>query len=589
MISESLHSTSRSNFCVGVSNLETPQPRNQTAKFAFFKFACGIRQHRSAIADQKIRRNMSSKAMTPFSEADPAWTRKHIPPIRKHRQSYSQSQRRYMLQPGPQRAGHFSLTGPVDKRERNFHDDRRSLRKLNSYHHQLDGKHLNLDREDGRLSAHLGEKTSRGQNDGIHSLLKWILTHRAQFDCMRQNNDVHIVGRRALFRRIGVMRSVSYEQKNEFGWLIAACRFQGVIYMSTFTTDEKLEEAKKRVAGHDSQTWRAKQKGMAKMFKHVMRTPYSNVSSSINVNEKFYVTMLLPLTTAAGSKLGFLYDAQVDGYDEQLGNASAVPTNCYDCRQVRGPSHQGQVKSIMQRKYPDWWTRCYATGERGVIVGFRNQEEEVGMCQAIEARELTKPNTFEPADIIGCFRDVLQEIRERVVQADYDNTVYLLRWDPAYGREIRVAELDAAESEYKILPPWYVDEMTKKPPLAESASTKAERNAQLPTEAQNETRTSKPSVVKGKQFDIPADIQVDVERVSNTEDSADNSKFISKLRNLAKVHSTITTAEKGGDDKLSDTQNLGEKKGLAALQKHLVKSQQSTNPSAETAMESKTV
>ncbi|XP_055352235.1 decapping and exoribonuclease protein-like [Paramacrobiotus metropolitanus] len=351
----------------------------------------------------------------------------------------------------PVEIGAFTLTGPwpaTDPYQRQFHDDRSGLPTLQRRGAgQAVVKGLSLPLDKGfRSFVSRQEPRDPAQRDHLNHLLQWIIKHPADFLQYKAQTDV------VCWRgHLHTVMSTPYESaKFCTGWIICACRIDGVIYLSHFDTASKA--ADKEIVDEKQAHfiyWGYK-------FEQYMTHPADDKAAFEEPVNNFHGFHAV-LKGQVGAT-GLLFGAEMDCLDPL--KKDAPPPRCYvELKTARRPDTQRQWQSHYNHKMCKIWAQSFVSGVPTVLIGYR---DDAGNCVSTEEMPVARISKLAKeygnswsGGICLNFLDGFLRLVKRSVTEDYRHAVYKFEWNPGWDRV--TAEKWPAHSQWQFIPDWYLE------------------------------------------------------------------------------------------------------------------------------------
>ncbi|GIY86647.1 NAD-capped RNA hydrolase DXO1 [Caerostris darwini] len=278
------------------------------------------------------------------------------------------------------------------------------------------------------------------------TLYSWILKHQKEV-CdnfrARNSNKPHIdfVCYRGLLKTIG---STIYEKNQD--WLICATKFNSVIYLCDFRTEDKIKKMSQLTKKEKLMIfW-----GM-KFEKYVTaNTPDSEPKSSepVNGKEKYFTVLKGRL-----GKHTLLYSAEVDGKDP-LADANKPPTECYlelktSKMYQNAAATDNEYRKFCTLKMRAWWLQSFLAGIPKVVCGFRDDLGIVRKLGTIPVADMPDKSmgSLSPSSPLNAISSFLDFVKKCVVEDA--PTIYKFYWKP--GNPVTCEKLNQP-GEYQVLP-----------------------------------------------------------------------------------------------------------------------------------------
>ncbi|XP_055353645.1 decapping and exoribonuclease protein-like [Paramacrobiotus metropolitanus] len=350
-----------------------------------------------------------------------------------------------------QEIGAFSLTGPLPNTfRRKYHDDRSGLRALRRKGPGRTVKNLCIDLNVGADQFQpRPDPDDPETNEHLDQLLTWIMKHPEKFDRIR--SKVNIVCMR---KRLYEIMVTPYERMK--GWVISACRIDGIIYLTNFET----EEARSERLGMHSDAYKASQYWGYK-FEQFM-TNDEKTAATIPPNP--YDGFLSIISSKLGST-GMLYAAEIDCYD--AAKQSKGPSSYVECKTSRGLTDADGLSKFLNGKFRRWWAQSYIGGVPLICIGFRNDDGIVTYTDEMPT-DIANYNTlytnkrinWSPSVCVKFLSDFLAHVRDVVVE-DHTKTIYKFEWNVGWN-SVKMQAYDAETCSYKFIPEWFTNRQISK-------------------------------------------------------------------------------------------------------------------------------
>uniref|UniRef100_A0A3P8SWZ4 Decapping nuclease n=1 Tax=Amphiprion percula TaxID=161767 RepID=A0A3P8SWZ4_AMPPE len=343
----------------------------------------------------------------------------------------------------PVEVGSFSLDS-----ERRFFNDGRQMR----YYVEPE-RNPNFDLRDGYKDRFI--KRDDSVKEKLDHILRWVVANRSKLNSRTTSAsscalDVDFVTWRGHLTKL---LTTPYETRE--GWMLAATKFRGTIYISEVETEAARRERENRTERHEEMMYWG--------YKFEQYTCADNVHGApdpggvVNTNEAFCTVVQ---TRLADHRL--LFSGEVDCRDKDPG--APAPPACYVELKTSAEICTPKQRSNFHRfKLLKWWAQSFLPGVPRVVAGFRDHE---GVVVSVETFHISKIsqlikneyNCWRPTVCMNFCCDFLTFVK-RTVTEDSPSMVYLFSWEPHRDVTFSVHR----DSQFSFLPRWYVEEMTRRP------------------------------------------------------------------------------------------------------------------------------
>ncbi|KAJ8383986.1 hypothetical protein AAFF_G00212300 [Aldrovandia affinis] len=353
-------------------------------------------------------------------------------------------ERDFPLYKQPLEVGCFSL----DSRRR-FFNDARQLR----YYVAPERKIPNFDLRAGYRERFV--RRDDGVKEGLDHILRWILANRAKLqapDAAAASPPDCALGVDFVTWRGHLTKLLTTPYETREGWLLAATRLRGTLYVSEVETDAARAERLARTERHSEMMyWGYKFEQYTCAAEPRGRPDEGGV---VNTNEAFCTVVR---TRLANHRL--LFSGEVDCRDADP-RAPPGPA-CYLELKTSAEICTAKQRSNFHRfKLLKWWAQSFLPGVPRIVAGFRDND---GMVVSVETYQTSKIsqlikneyNCWKPTVCMNFCSDFLSFVQS-VATEDDPRVVYLFSWEP----HKEVSYTVHRDTQYCFLPDWYLREMT---------------------------------------------------------------------------------------------------------------------------------
>lgn len=406
----------------------------------------GYQHHRlkREMAEQTERSQYHNKRFTPnrshqhYAE-DELYHARHearFPTLSTRKELYEKD---FPLYKQPVEVGCFSLDS-----KRRFFNDQRQLR----YYTEPE-LNPNFDLRDGYKDRYV--KRDERVKEKLDHILRWIISNKDKVISTKPSTgalDADFVTWRGHLTKL---LTTPYE--NREGWLLAACRFRGTVYISEVETESARRDRENRTERHEEMMYWGYKFEQYMCADDIHSSPDS--SGVVNTNEAFCTVVK---TRLANHKL--LFSGEVDCRVKDPD--APVPPGCYVELKTSAEICTPKQRSNLHRfKLLKWWAQSFLPGVPQVVAGFRDHN---GIVVKIETFHISKIsqlikgeyNCWKPTVCMNFCNSFLTFVKQ-VVSEDDPRVVYLFSWEP----QREVSYTIHKDSQYCFLPEWYVEELTR--------------------------------------------------------------------------------------------------------------------------------
>ncbi|XP_051570404.1 decapping and exoribonuclease protein [Myxocyprinus asiaticus] len=353
-----------------------------------------------------------------------------------HRQRY---ERNFPLYKQPVEVGFFSLDS-----KRNFFNDQRQLR---YYVQPKKSPEFNL--RDGYTNRFI--KRDDGVKEKLDHILKWILENRDQIQIRdSQSSSSCPLGVDFVTWRGHLTKVLTTPYETQEGWMLAASRFGGTIYISEVETEAARVNRENRSERHEEMMYWG--------YKFEQYTCADDVDGApdpggvVNTNEAFCTVVQ---TRLADHKLLFSGEVDCRIKDSDAPPAPACYVELKTSAEICTPK---QRSNFHRYKLLKWWAQSFLPGVPQIVAGFRDHDGIVVSVEAFQTSKISQLikneyNCWKPTVCMNFCNDFLSFVKS-VVQEDDPRLVYLFRWDPHRDVTYTVHR----DSQYTFIPEWYVQD-----------------------------------------------------------------------------------------------------------------------------------
>ncbi|XP_047428211.1 decapping and exoribonuclease protein [Mugil cephalus] len=342
----------------------------------------------------------------------------------------------------PVEVGCFSLDA-----KRRFFNDSRQLR-----YYVEPGRSPNFNLRDGYKDRFI--KRDDSVKEKLDHILRWVVANRSRLNSRATPTsscalDVDFVTWRGHLTKL---LTTPYETRE--GWMLAATRFEGTLYVSEVETEAARRERENRTERHEEMMYWG--------YKFEQYTCADSAHSSpdpggvVNTNEAF--------CTVVQTRLGdhrLLFSGEVDCRDRDP-KAPAPPTCYVELKTSVEICTPKQRSNFHRFKLLKWWAQSFLPGVPRVVAGFRDHDGVVVSLETFHISKISQLikneyNCWKPTVCMNFCCDFLSFVKD-VVTEDSPSVVYLFSWEPHRDVTYTVHR----DSQYSFLPHWYVEEMTSR-------------------------------------------------------------------------------------------------------------------------------
>lgn len=349
-----------------------------------------------------------------------------------HRQLY---ERNFPLYKQPVEVGFFSLDS-----HRNFFNDQRQLR---YYVEPRKSPDFNL--RDGYTNRFV--KRDDGVKEKLDHLLKWILANRDKIKTRDQTSSSSgALGVDFVTWRGHLTKVLTTPYETQEGWMLAASKFRGTIYISEVETEAARANRVTRSERQEEMMYWGYKFEQYTCADGVDGTP--DPGGVVNTNEAFCTVVQ---TRLADHKL--LFSGEVDC---RVKDAPPAP-GCYVELKTSAEICTPKQRSNFHRyKLLKWWAQSFLPGVPQIVAGFRDHDGIVVSIETFQTSKISQlikneQNCWKPTVCMNFCNDFLSFVKS-VVKEDDPRLVYLLEWDPHRDVTYTVHR----DSPFTFLPEWYV-------------------------------------------------------------------------------------------------------------------------------------
>lgn len=354
-----------------------------------------------------------------------------------HRQQY---ERNFPVYKQPVEVGGFSLDS-----HRNFFNDHRQMR-----YYVQPRKSPNFNLRDGYNDRFV--KRDDGVKEKLDHMLKWILANKDQIQSRNQaSSSSCVLGVDFVTWRGHLTKLLTTPYETQEGWLLAASRFKGTIYISEVETETARINREQRSERHEEMMYWGYKFEQYICADDVDGTP--DPGGVVNTNEAFCTVVQ---TRLAEHKL--LFSGEVDC---RVKDPDAPPApSCYVELKTSAEICTPKQRSNFHRyKLLKWWAQSFLPGVPQIVAGFRDHDGVVVSVETFQTSKISQLiknefNCWKPTVCMNFCSDFLSFVKS-VVKEDDPRLVYLFAWDPHRDVTYTVHR----DSQFNILPEWYVEEM----------------------------------------------------------------------------------------------------------------------------------
>ncbi|KAM9779920.1 decapping and exoribonuclease protein [Neosynchiropus ocellatus] len=339
----------------------------------------------------------------------------------------------------PVEVGSFSLDA-----ERRFFNDGRQMR----YYVEPD-KNPNFNLRDGYRDRFV--KRDDSVKERLDHMLRWILANKAKLASSNATGTSCLLDHDFVTWRGHLTKLLTTPYETREGWLLAATKFRGTVYISEVETEAAQRDRENREERHEEMMYWGYKFEQYACSDDVHGLP--NPSGVVNTNEAFCTVVQ---TRLADHKL--LFSGEVDCRDKDP-NAPAPPACYVELKTSAEICTPKQRSNFLRFKLLKWWAQSFLPGVPRVVAGFRDHDGVVISTETFLISKMShliknEYNCWKPTVCMNFCSDFLSFVKS-VVTEDNPNVVYLFSWEPRTDVRYSIHR----DSSYSFLPPWYVEGM----------------------------------------------------------------------------------------------------------------------------------
>ncbi|XP_026063236.1 decapping and exoribonuclease protein [Carassius auratus] len=350
-----------------------------------------------------------------------------------HRQLY---ERPFPLYKQPVEVGCFSL----DSR-RVFCNDPRQLR-----YYVQPAQSPGFDLRDGYTSRFV--KRDDSVKEKLDHVLRWILANRDKIQTRVQTSSSSALGVDFVTWRGHLTKVLTTPYETHEGWMLAASRFRGSIYISEVETEAARVNRETRSERQEEMMYWGYKFEQYLCADDVDGTP--DPGGVVNTNEAFCTVVQTRLADHT-----LLFSGEVDC---RVKDPDAPPApGCYVELKTSAEICTPKQRSNFHRyKLLKWWAQSFLPGVPQIVAGFRDHDGIVVGVETIPTSKIShliknEYNCWKPTVCMNFCNDFLSFVKS-VVTEDNPRVVYLFTWDPHRDVSFTVHR----DSQYTFLPEWYI-------------------------------------------------------------------------------------------------------------------------------------
>lgn len=373
-----------------------------------------------------------------FSDSGPRHTHHEVrfPTLSTRKDLYEKD---FPLYKQPVEVGCFSLDS-----QRRFFNDARQLR----YYTEPESN-PNFDLRDGFKDRYV--KRDENVKEKLDHLLKWIVSNKTKVtstDPSKHALDTDFVTWRGHLTKL---LTTPYE--NREGWLLAASKFKGTIYISEVETEAARRDRETRTERHGEMMYWGYKFEQYMCADDIHSSP--DPGGVVNTNEAFCTVVR---TRLANHKL--LFSGEVDCRVKDP--TAPEPPACYVELKTSAEICTPKQRSNLHRfKLLKWWAQSFLPGVPQVVAGFRDHDGVVVKIETFHISKISQLikgeyNCWKPTVCMNFCNNFLT-FAKQVVSEDDPSVVYLFSWEPQKDVTYTIHR----DSQYCFLPKWFVEDMTR--------------------------------------------------------------------------------------------------------------------------------
>ncbi|XP_076852961.1 decapping and exoribonuclease protein isoform X2 [Brachyhypopomus gauderio] len=234
------------------------------------------------------------------------------------------------------------------------------------------------------------------------------------------------------------------------GWLLAASKFGGTIYISEVETEAARRARESRTERLEEMMYWG-----YKFEQYICAGDMNGVPDQggvVNTNEAFCTVVQ---TRLADHKL--LFSGEVDCRDK---DPKTPAPSCYVELKTSAEICTPKQRSNLHRyKLLKWWAQSFLPGVPRIVAGFRDQDGIVVSVQTFHISNISQLikneyNCWKPTVCMNFCSDFLSFVKS-MVKEDDPRLVYLFSWEPHRDVTFSVHR----DTPHTFLPDWYVKGM----------------------------------------------------------------------------------------------------------------------------------
>lgn len=351
-------------------------------------------------------------------------------------------ERDFPLYKQPVEVGCFSLDS-----ERRFFNDARQLR-----YYVEPSSSPNFDLRDGYKDRFV--KRDDGVKEKLDHILRWILANRLKLLSQdAATSSPYTLGVDFVTWRGHLTKLLTTPYETRDGWLLAATKLGGTLYISEVETEAARKERENRPERLEEMMYWGYKFEQYICADSVQSLP--DPGGVVNTNEAFCTVVQ---TRLAEHRL--LFSGEVDCRDKDP--KAPAPPACYVELKTSAEICTPKQRSNFHRfKLLKWWAQSFLPGVPRVVAGFKDHEGVVVSMETFHISKISQLikneyNCWRPTVCMNFCCDFLSFVKD-VVKEDDPRVVYLFSWDPHRDVSFSIHR----DSQYSFLPDWYVRELRR--------------------------------------------------------------------------------------------------------------------------------
>ena len=314
-------------------------------------------------------------------------------------------------------------------------------------------KHVSYDLSDGYIRIRDGGSVICSQIDkepGLKNLLKWVLGNKGKFRLQSGMQSSSVLNTDFLTYRGVITKIMCFPYETREGYIIAATKYKGTIYLYEFLTEKKRQEELNR----GEKTNMFSYGGFR--FEYYITEPANPEVDDKDLDFQHHNEYCCIARTRLG-KHSLVYGAEMDCVENCKQASDPALTDFVEIKTTRTVDNQRQWKNMVQFKMFKWWAQCYLIGIPTLVCGYRDDQMVVREIEILKVSDMPKMGRqFWSPDVCLRFLNRFLDFVKQIVTEDDPNVMYEFSLEP--NREVTVRKTVPTADRF-VIPKWFIDSL----------------------------------------------------------------------------------------------------------------------------------